>query len=292
VPIAPAHPAALSIDVEDWFHPELLRGRVTSGDARSVVAEGTAVILELLRRHGVRATFFVLGEVARDRPELVRAIAAGGHEIACHGMSHRPLWALDRESLRTELRAFRGAVRGALGDDPAIGYRAPTFSLDRSTAWAFEVLAEEGFRYDSSVFPLRVRLYGVPGAPLGLYRPSAADPGREDPRGRLVEFPVAIGKLGPLRVPVAGGFYLRALPLPLVTALLDRVARRRPFALYLHPWECVKDLPRVALSPADAFITYTGLAGVPRKLDALLARYSFTTMSEILERAGALAPAA
>ncbi len=287
--MSPVHPAAITIDVEDWFHPELVRAHVPAGDGRSVVREGVAAILELLSRHGVRATFFVLGDVAARHPEVVRAIAAGSHELACHGMTHRPLWALDPASLRAELRGFRAALRGALGRDPAIGYRAPTFSLDRSTAWALEVLRDEGFRYDSSVFPLRVKLYGVTGAPLGIYRPAAADPARHDPAGPLLEFPVAVGSLGPLRLPVAGGFYLRALPLPVLTATLDRIARERPFNLFLHPWECVGRPPRVRLSPADALITYVGLGSVLPKLDALLGRYSFDTLRGILERNGALA---
>ena len=286
------HPAAITFDIEDWFHPELLRGRVAGGDARSVVREGTEAILALLRRRRTLATFFVLGEVAQRHPDLVRAIAADGHEIASHGMTHRPLWVLDRESFRAELRAFRAAVRAALGHDSSVGFRAPTFSLDRGTAWALDVLREEGFTWDSSVFPLRVKLYGVSGAPLGIYRPAAADLTAHDPLGPILEFPVAVGTFGPLRVPVAGGFYLRALPLAVLRSALDRIARERPFVLYLHPWECVADLPRVPLAPAEALITYLNLGTVLGKLERLLERYSFTTMSGILERYGHLVPAA
>ena len=286
------HPAALSFDVEDWFHPELVRDHVGSTEHRSVVREGTTAILGALARHGKRATFFVLGEVAAADPDLVREIAAAGHEIACHGMTHRPLWLLDRDSFRAELKAFRAAIKAALGRDPVKGYRAPTFSLDRSTAWALEVLADEGFEWDSSIFPMRVGLYGVNGAPRTIYRPDTRDLRHEDPRGALIEFPVTVGGPQLFGLPVAGGFYLRALPLGLLTSTLDRVARRRPIALYLHPWECVPNLPRVRLSPVGAFITYRGLAGVLAKLDRLIARYPCDTMSHILERYGRLAPAA
>jgi peptidoglycan-N-acetylglucosamine deacetylase len=288
---AAAFPAAVSFDIEDWFHPELVRSRVAADDVRSVVSAGTEAILELLARRRVAATFFVLGDIAKRKPELVQRIAAAGHEIACHGMTHRPLWQLDRDSFRAELRDFRAAIRAALGHDPVVGFRAPTFSLDHTTAWAIDVLSEEGFRWDSSIFPLRVGLYGVPNAPLGIYR-IAADLVREAPAGALLEFPVAVGTLGSLRLPVAGGFYLRALPLAMLTATLDRIARTRPFVLYLHPWECAPGLPRVRLSPRDAFITYCNLGSVMRKLDALLSRYAFTTMSGILERHAPLAPAA
>jgi polysaccharide deacetylase family protein (PEP-CTERM system associated) len=285
--------ASFTLDVEDWHHPELLRGRL-GADARrtSVVERGTHRVLEMLARHDARATFFVLGEVALEHPALVRAIAAGGHEIACHGMTHKPLWSLDRASLRAELRAYRDAIRMALGHDPSVGFRAPTFSLDRSTAWALEVLADEGFTYDSSIFPRRVRMYGVDDAPLGVWRPAAHDLAAHDPAGRIVEFPVAVASVAGVRVPVAGGFYLRALPEALLTAALDRIGRQRPFVLYLHPWECVPDAPRVPLPPADALITWFNLRSVPGKLERLLGRYAIQPMREILEQSGHLAPAA
>jgi polysaccharide deacetylase family protein (PEP-CTERM system associated) len=286
------HPAAATFDIEDWFHPELVRAHASATAHASVVREGTQAILAALARRSQRATFFVLGDVARRHPDLVRAIAAAGHELACHGMTHQPLWSLDREAFRAELRAFRGAMNDALGHDPSRGFRAPTFSLDRGTAWALDVLREEGFTYDSSVFPMRMRLYGVAGAPLGIYRPGAADLAAHDPAGAIVEFPVAVGRIGALRLPVAGGFYLRVLPFPVLRATLDGIARQRPFVLYLHPWECAPSVPRVRLSPADAFITYTNLGSVMRKLDRLLARYTFTTMSDILERYGHLGRAA
>jgi peptidoglycan-N-acetylglucosamine deacetylase len=286
------HPVCLSFDVEDWYHPELVRGRVAPGDARSIVEAGSAAILDLLRVRRARATFFVLGDVAARHPALVRRMAAEGHEIACHGMTHRPLWQLTPESFRRELRDFRAALRGALGEDPAVGFRAPTFSLDRATAWALPVLREEGFTYDSSVFPMRVRLYGVPGAPLGIYRPAADDLARDDPRGPIVEFPVAVRALGLLRLPVAGGFYLRALPFGLLASAIDAIRRRRPAALYLHPWECVPSLPRVALPPADALVTYLNLGSVLRKLERIVDRFASVPMREALERLGHLTPAA
>jgi len=283
--------AALTIDVEDWFHPELVYRHVTPGDARTVVVAGTESLLDLLRRHEARATFFVLGDVAKRHPDLVRRIAAEGHEIACHGMTHRPLWKLDPESFRGELRDFRAAIRAALGADDSIGFRAPTFSLDRGTVWALQVLAEEGFRYDSSIFPRRVRMYGVDGAPLGAYRPAADDPARHAPNGPLVELPVAVDTVAGLRIPVAGGFYLRALPGPVLRALLGRVHARRPVVLYVHPWECTASLPRLTLPRTDAFITYFGLDAVMPRLERLLARFGSRPMREILEQGGHLAPA-
>jgi polysaccharide deacetylase family protein (PEP-CTERM system associated) len=280
-------PASLTFDIEDWYHPELVRPHVAPDDRRSVVREGTVLILDLLRRHRARSTFFVLGDVAARHPDLVRRIVDEGHELASHGYSHTPLWKLDREGFRAELRAFRQAVKDALGDDPVVGFRAPTFSLDRSTAWGLEVLREEGFTYDSSIFPLRTGLYGVAGAPLGVYRPAATDLGRHDPSGPLVEFPVAVHEILGFRLPIAGGFYLRALPRFVLEGVLDATLRRRPASLFLHPWECVP-VPRVPLPALHAFVTYHNLPAVPGRLDRLLARVRCEPMIDILERGGHL----
>jgi len=283
------HLAAFSFDIEDWYHSQLIPShhREDAGD-HSVVREGTERILEQLRRHGVRATFFVLGEVVRDHPDLVRRMVDEGHEIGCHGMHHQPLWDSNREAFCQELRQFRALVREKLGDVQVTGFRAPTFSLDRRTAWALEVLREEGFAYDSSIFPAKVRMYGVPEAPVGIYRPSREDLARHDPAGQLVEFPVAIAHWGPLRLPVGGGFYLRALPFGMFRWSLDHILRSRPFALYLHPREARPEQKRVSLDPVDGFITYVNLHTVVEKLERLYPRYQWVPMREILEREGHL----
>ncbi len=284
-----AHRAAFSFDIEDWHHSELHH----VGDARpeeSIVERGTQAILDLLARHGWRSTFFVLGEVVRDHPALIRRMVAEGHELACHGMSHRPLWRATPEAFRAELREFRGIVESVLGDFPVTGFRAPTFSIDRSNGWALEVLREEGYRYDSSVFPMKVKMYGTPGAPVGIYRPARDDLRRHDPAGTLVEFPVAIAELQGLRFPVGGGFYLRALPLWVFRSGLDFILRHRPFVLYLHPREITPEERRLRLDPVNGFITYVNLHTVMSKLERLFERYEWTTMRDILEQEGWLAP--
>jgi len=284
--VTPApHRAAFSFDIEDWFHSELHH----VADARpeeSIVARGTHAILDLCARHGARSTFFVLGDVVREHPDLIRRIVAEGHELACHGMSHRTVWRATPDTFREELRAFRVAVTDLLGTFPVVGFRAPTFSIDRSNAWALEVLADEGYRYDSSVFPMKVKMYGTPGAPLGPYRPSRTDLRRHDPAGRLVEFPVALASWAGLRVPVAGGFYLRALPSAVFETGLASVLRQRPAALYLHPREVTPESRRLALDPVNAFITYVNLDTVVGKLDRLFARHRWTTMHDLLIEEG------
>ena len=281
----PGHLAAFSFDIEDWHHSELN----PVPDARpeeSIVQRGTEAILDLLARHGWRSTFFVLGEVGRDHPDLVRRMVREGHELACHGMSHRPLWRANPETFRGELREFRAAVEAVLGLFPVTGFRAPTFSIDRSNPWALDVLREEGYRYDSSIFPMKVKMYGSPGAPVGIYRPSRSDLRRHDPGGTLVEFPVAIAELQGIRFPVGGGFYLPALPMPLFRAGLDFILGHRPFVLYLHPREIAPEARRSPLDPVNGFITYVNLHTVMAKLEHLFERYAWTTMRDILEREG------
>ncbi len=287
-----SHAAAFSFDIEDWHHSELNPLPEEIRRSETIVEQGTEAILDLLARHGWRSTFFVLGEVVREHPALIRRLVAEGHELACHGMAHRPVWRATPETFRAELREFRDVVTGVLGAFPVIGFRAPTFSIDRSNPWALDVLREEGYRYDSSVFPMKVKMYGTPGAPVGIYRPSARDLAVHDPAGTLVEFPVAIAEWGGMRMPVGGGFYLRALPMPVFRAGLDRILRQRPFALYLHPREVTPERRRQPLDPVNGFITYVNLHTVLQKMEHLLERYRWTTMREILEHEGWLdAPA-
>lgn len=284
----PAHAAAFSFDIEDWFHSEFVPEPDRHASHESVVERGTTRILDLLRACEARATFFLLGDVVRTHPALLRRIVDEGHEVASHGVDHRPLWRLDADTLARQLEEFRRLVERVLGRFPVVGYRAPSFSLDRSTAWALDVLRDQGYAYDSSIFPARVRLYGVPDAPVGIYRPARDDLTRHDPDGALIEFPVAVGSAGPLRLPVAGGFYLRALPFSLFRLVLGSIQRRRPVALYLHPRECAPESVRLPLGTSAALITYTGLAGVAGKLERLLRQHGSRPMREVLAAGGYL----
>jgi polysaccharide deacetylase family protein (PEP-CTERM system associated) len=284
------HRATFSFDIEDWHHSELNRPGGGARPLESIVRPGTERILDLLRRHRLRSTFFVLGCVVREHPDLIRRMVDEGHELACHGMEHRPVWRATPGTFRDELREFRQVVTDALGEFPVIGFRAPTFSIDRSNPWALDVLRSEGYRYDSSIFPMKVKMYGTPGAPCWIYRPSPADLTRHDPHADLVEFPVATAQVYKLRFPVGGGFYLRALPLPLFRAGLDYILRRRPFVLYLHPRELAPESERMPLDPVNGFITYVNLHTVVEKLEHLFARYDWAPMREILESEGWLGP--
>jgi len=279
-------PAAFSVDLEDYYHPELIRRHARPGACTPRVTESTAPILDLLDQRRVKATFFVVGEVCRTAPDLIRRIVDSGHEIGCHTHTHTPLWELEPESFRAELREFKAALKDAAGDVPVRGFRAPTFSVDLRTAWALRVLEEEGFTYDSSIVPIKGPLYGCPGAPLTIYRPSRADLRKSDGDGSLLEFPAPVAQIAGASVPIGGGFYLRAMPFPMYLHLVKRVLRVRPFFLYVHPWETDVKIPRFRLPALARWATYTGLRRTLSKLERLISAIELTTMKAVMEASG------
>jgi polysaccharide deacetylase family protein (PEP-CTERM system associated) len=291
---------AFTIDVEDWYHPELVRSHASAsaadaGATTPQIEESTGALLDLLRHKGVKATFFVVGEIAQRHPHLIQAIAAEGHELGCHGMSHRPLWALTADEFRSELEQFAAIMSSVVPGVDVISFRAPTFSLDNRTRWALTILGSLGYYYDSSIFPLRTPLYGLSGGPLQPYRPSLDDVGVETKSRQLLgdsgqdtvlEFPMTVWSWAGLRVPICGGFYLRALPLKFVLLALRQVNRQRPFVLYVHPWETFAGTPRLALPLSSRLVTYYHLQDMVARLTTLLDAFSFAPMRTVLEGMG------
>jgi len=274
----------LSIDLEDWYHPELVRKHLSEDKKIPQIEESVDPILKLLDKYGIKATFFILGDVAKGHPDLIRKINSKGHEIASHGMTHRPLWELDKKSFIAELVDFKKAITDSLGGPIKIkGYRAPSFSLDNSTKWALEILKQEGYIYDSSIFPLKNKLYGLSGAPLFIYKPASSDLIKNDSNSEFLEFPLSVCNIFGIMVPVSGGFYFRTIPFFLLKMLLKKINKERPFVFYLHPWETYINTPRIkGLSLADNFITYWGIEAAFKKLEALLNSFSFGPISEVL----------
>jgi polysaccharide deacetylase family protein (PEP-CTERM system associated) len=275
-----------SVDVEEYTHAELVRRSLDGKRSSSTVEQATRPLLEMLAHHRVTATFFLVGEVIRDAPQLVCDIVAGGHEIGCHTFTHRPLWEHTTETFRSELREFRSTLQDVSPDVSVRGFRAPTFSIDPRTSWALRVLHEEGFVYDSSVVPARGPLYGCRGAPLRPYRISLDDPRCEDPDSPLLEFPAPVIRWPLGNVPVGGGIYLRLLPSWLYRWLVRGVARRRPFFLYVHPWETDPETPRLPLPRLARWATYAGIRKARDKVEALLQEMTFTSLSKALEAQG------
>ena len=270
---------ALTIDVENWYHAENMRP-VAPADRWSGLAShlrgNVDRLLELFSRRGVRATFFVLGSAAEREPAVVRAIADAGHEVACHGWSHQLIYRQTPEEFRDETRRAKRFLEDLSGQ-PVTGYRASTFSIVEKTLWALDVLAEEGFSYDSSIAPVSHDRYGIPSAPVA---PHVRD--LEDER-RIVEFPVSFGSLLSKRFPVGGGFF-RLFPRRWTRNALNACAADgRPGTLYLHPWEVDPDPPRPRGLPFfNRFRHYARIAATRDKLDRLLGEVPFTTMAEVL----------
>lgn len=277
---------ALTIDVEDWYHPELVRSHIDLANVEGRVSHAIPLILDLLRMHRVKATFFILGEVARRFPEVVKQIHREGHELGCHGMSHRTLGDLGKDGFKKELQDFQKIMKEILGEVRVKGFRAPTFSLNQDTKWALPLLREYGYSYDSSIFPTKIflnRLYGIKNAPRFPYRISFDDPGREDPKSDFWEFPAALITIGGYRFPVSGGIYLRVLPFLFFKGALKRMNQEGPFFIYVHPWEWDRGTPRISLSPFSRWATYFGMEKVLAKLGELLETFSFARMDEVLE---------
>ncbi|HLC40288.1 MAG TPA: XrtA system polysaccharide deacetylase, partial [Methylomirabilota bacterium] len=226
---------ALSFDVEDYFHAHAFSGIVRFEEWPSLeerVVTNTRRLLDLLDKCQVSATFFTLGWVAERHPSLIREIARRGHEVGCHGYAHRLVYAMTPAEFRTDTARAKAAIEDAIGA-PILGYRAPTFSITRESLWALEILYREGFRYDSSIFPIVHDRYGIPNAPRFPHKIALPD-GRE-----IVEFPLSTSSVAGQRIPVAGGGYLRLIPYRLLRAALRRINVREggPVIIYLHPWE-------------------------------------------------------
>jgi polysaccharide deacetylase family protein (PEP-CTERM system associated) len=270
---------AFTVDVEDYFHVAALASAVSrdSWHAReSRVERNTERLLDLLAEKDVHGTFFVLGWVAERSPQLVRRIAAAGHEIACHGFSHQLIYRQSREEFREETARAKALLEDAIGR-AVLGYRAASFSIVRETLWALDVLIDLGFRYDSSIFAIRHDRYGIPDASPAPGRVAA-------PSGRsLVEFPGAPASFFGLKVPVTGGGYFRIIPYGVTRSGLRRInAAGRPFAFYLHPWEIDPGQPRISVGVVSRFRHYTNLSRCEARLRRLLGEFAFASMAEVL----------
>src|SRR2546422_6567246 len=280
---------ALSIDVEDWFHPEALRGVVRREDWERLeprAGRNVERLLRLLDGAQVRATFFVLGWVAENEPRLVPRLAAEGHEVASHGWAHDMITRQEAHEFEADLCRSLEVLRAQSGQ-PVVGYRAPSFSIVRGTLWALDVLLESGMTYDSSIFPVRHDRYGIPGAPREPYRVA-----RRGERELWELPPVTMRCLG-RNLPAAGGGYLRLMPYSLSALALRRLGSEgRPGVVYTHPWEYDPEQPRLPLSRPRAGRHYARIRGAGAKLPRLLRAFSFTTCREVLDAVRAPARAA
>lgn len=279
----------MTVDVEDYFHVAALAKSIDRSrwDQMEYRAEAsTRRLLDLFEESNIHATFFVLGWVARRSPELIREIARRGHEVASHGMSHKLVYNQTPEEFSRETYESKALLEDIIGV-PVLGYRASTYSITRRSLWALDILSEAGFTYDSSIFPIRHDLYGIPDAPQV---PSLI----ATPKGAsIVEFPMSTAPMFGLRIPVSGGGYFRLLPYWLTRAGLRKLndELQRPFIFYLHPWEVDPDQPRVRTSWKSRLRHYTNLNRCEARLRRLIGEFRFGRVRDVLTDA-ALLPAA
>lgn len=272
---------ALTVDVEDYFHVSAFSASIDQNrwdDHELRVEANTSRLLDLFDSQGIKATFFVLGWVAERRPEIVEQISSRGHEVACHGYSHQLVYNQTPEVFREETIRSKQILEDIIAA-PVRGYRAASYSITEKSLWALDVLAEAGFDYDSSIFPVHHDRYGIPDAPENPHRLTT-------PKGAsLVEFPLSTAHLLKYRLPIAGGGYFRLYPYWLTRMGLSQVNRRGlPFIFYLHPWEVDPDQPRIEAGWLSRFRHYNNLDKCEPRLRRLIQDFSFGTVADVLSQ--------
>ena len=271
---------AISIDVEEWFHPEILRGRFAPAEwpgLESRIGANVDRILGQLDAAGVPATFFVLGWVAEREPKLVPRLVAAGHEIASHGYAHAMITQQTPEEFDADLARSLDILASQSGRR-VVGYRAPSFSIVENTLWAFDVLIDHGIEYDSSIYPVHHDRYGIPTAPRAPYR--VARRGNTE----LWELPPPTLRVFGRNLPAAGGGTLRLFPYAASELVLRRLnAAGIPGIVYTHPWEFDPEQPRVPMSWLKTLRHYANVGRMAGKLERLLAAFEFGTCAAVLQ---------
>lgn len=269
----------LCVDLEDWYNANL--ADLGNVQKTSRIENNTYVLLELFRQYGVKATFFVVGEIAEKFPGLVRKILDNGHEIGCHSYAHKLVYSLTPDEFREDTKKAKELLERVTGEK-VNSYRAPSWSITESSFWALGILKEEGFKYDSSIFPFKNFLYGVADAPRFPYNSS-----KYDSHSDLEEIPPSTLRILGINIPFSGGFYFRALPLWVVKSAFSWFNRKeKPVVFYIHPWEIDSETPRLKLNCRDRVITYFGIKKNKNKFEKLLKKYKFTSIQDYLCKIG------
>jgi len=276
--LSDAKTVAFTVDVEEWFQVgafETVFDRSEWPSLESRVELQTHAVLALLRDLQIQATFFCLGWVAERLPDLIKTIADAGHEVACHGMDHRRLFTMSPLEFERDVKAAKNLLEAASGK-PVRGYRAPSFSLTSEVWWVYKILADAGFDYSSSLYPVKTDHYGENSAPRGPFHPHSAD--------SLLEIPMTVCDLPLKRVPASGGGYFRLLPYFLSRHFMRAGPAQAgaPGIFYMHPWEMDTEQPYISRAPLlSRFRHYTGQSRLPKKLTALAKDFKFGRMDDI-----------
>ncbi len=271
---------ALTVDVEDYFQVSAFADAINQKDWDNHplrVVDNTRRLLDLFDEHNIKITFFVLGWVADRERELVLEIANRGHEVACHGYSHQLVYNQSPDVFREETLRSKNLLEDII-QQPVRGYRAASYSITEKSKWALDILAESGFVYDSSIFPVRHDRYGIPNTPEHPYKLTT------DAGNSIIEFPLSTAKIFKYRLPVAGGGYFRLYPYWLSKAGLKQINRQqKPFIFYLHPWEVDPDQPRISASWFSRFRHYNNLDKCEDRLRNLMKDFQFGTSWDVLK---------
>ena len=270
---------ALTVDVEDYYQVSAFESVVRFEDwdqYESRVERNTERVLDLLDEYNTKGTFFVLGWVAERHPGLLRLIHQRGHEVGSHGYAHKRVYTQSQDQFREETRRCKKLIEDIIGE-PIIGYRAASYSITAQSLWALEILAEEGFCYDSSIFPIRHDRYGIPGHERFFHNLNG------NGRPAIAEVPLSTVQLAGINVPVAGGGYLRLFPYAVNHLAIRRLnhGESQPAVVYFHPWELDPEQPRMPAAWLSRFRHYTNLRRMETRLRKLLSRFSFGSIQEV-----------
>ncbi len=272
----------LGIDFEDWFHPQLVQPYVKNIKHEPTMFKGLDKIIELLRTTETSATFFVVGKLLEENPEILDKIIENGHEIGFHTMNHDRIDTNEfKENFANEIQTF-----SKLTDKKSKGFRAPTFSLNKSSSWIIDSLGKSNYTYDSSVVPVKTELYGIPDAEIRPYRISSKSLEKDDESGRIIEFPILLTKFLGKKIPAGGGFYLRTLPSRIIKNAINNYQKQKiPATFYIHSWELTPEyMPKIKLPTKENFVTFHNINKAFGKMKKILEEFEFTTFSKFMSK--------
>ena len=270
----------LGIDFEDWYHPQLVQPHVKNIKHEPRMYKGLDKIIELLSATDTSATFFVVGKLLEENPEILDKIIENGHEIGFHTMNHDRIDTDEfKENFTDEIQTF-----SQLTNKKSKGFRAPTFSLNLKSSWLIDALAKINYQYDSSVVPAKTSMYGFPNAERKPYRISSDCLEKDDPNGKIIEFPILTTKFMGKKIPAGGGFYLRTLPTKIIKNAIKNYQKQEiPATFYIHSWELTPEyMPKIQLPVKENFITYHNIGKAYTRMNELLQQFQFTSFSNFI----------
>ncbi len=271
----------LGIDFEDWYHPEFVNKYVNENEKKPIMAKHIDKILDWLSENKTSATFFLVGEIIKNEPELIDKILSQGHEIGFHTMYHKRIDDdKNKEEFSEEIKEF-----SKITNKKSKGFRAPSFSLNKKSSWLIDSLVENNYLYDSSVMPVKTRLYGINNAPRKPYKISSNSLDMHDESGKIIEFPILTGRFLGKKIPVGGGFYLRFVPMNVIKNIMKKNEEEDiPCTFYIHSWELLAEyMPRIKLPIKEKFVTYHNIEKAKRKMTEIIQDFQFTSFEKFMK---------